>query len=190
MNYDPQNWYWLADDGRIFSSQRGRVIDSDDDDFVSWSETRAPTPWPRDDGGEQTDAALQEVLSNYGLYVGLDALKAGLKAAIDAQAERERLKYITPGAGQAMTYSRKVEQAKTVLAASDPQPADYPMLAASIGIDGADIVAVANTVVAMDAAWETIGAAIEAARLAAKRFIDETEDETAARAVQPIWPTP
>jgi hypothetical protein len=118
----------------------------------------------------------------------LAALKDRAKAQIDAEAERQRLRWITPGAGQAMTYARKVEQAKAVLAAVDPQPADYPMLAASIGIDGADIVGVANTVVAMDAAWEQIGAAIEAARLTAKQEIDGAGSVAAVEAVEVVWP--
>jgi hypothetical protein len=119
----------------------------------------------------------------------LSAFKAALKSQIDAAAEAERLKYITPGSGQAITYARKVEQAKAVLAAADPQPADYPMLAASIGIDGADIVAVANTVVAMDAAWEMIGAAIETTRLTAKQAVDLAETAADARAVEALWPS-
>lgn len=124
------------------------------------------------------------------LAIDLDVLKADLKAAIDAGAERERLRYITGGAGQAMTYARKVEEAKAVQAADEPDPADYPMLAASIGIDGEDIETVAATVLAMDAAWAQIGAAIEAARLTAKRLIDEAETVEAAQAVAPAWPQP
>lgn len=120
----------------------------------------------------------------------LASLKDRVKAQIDAEAERQRLRWITPGAGQAMTYARKVEQAKAVLSAVDPQPADYPMLAASIGIDGADIVGVANTVVAMDAAWEQIGAAIEAARLTAKQSVDAAGSMAAIEAVEVVWPQP
>lgn len=187
-SYDPRDWYWRAEDGRLFSSSHGALIEQSDAAFTAWAKLGDPTTWPRDETGAQTTAALQAVLAPYGLYVGLDALKAGLKAAIDAAAERERLKYITGGAGQAMTYARKVEQAKAVLAATDPQPADYPMLAASIGIDGDDLVAVASIIVALDAAWELVGGAIEAARLAAKRAVDLAEDAEAARTVAPVWP--
>lgn len=62
------------------------------------------------------------------------------------------------------------------------------MLAASIGIDGADIVGVANTVVAMNAAWEQIGAAIEAARLTAKQAINGAVSTAAVEAVEVVWP--
>jgi hypothetical protein len=124
--------------------------------------------------------------------IRLAALKETLKAQIDAAAEVERLKYITPGAGQTMTYQRKLEQAKQADADTDPDPADYPMLAASIGIDGATIADVASTVIAMDAAWETVGAGIEAARLGAKKAVGDAEDTEAARAVLSgiVWPAP
>ena len=122
--------------------------------------------------------------------IDLVALKSRLKAAIDASAEAERLRYITAGAGQAMTYARKVEQARAAQADADPQPGDYPLLDASVGIDGADILAVAATIVAMDAAWEQIGAGIEAARLNGKHAIDLAETAEAARAVEVIWPVP
>lgn len=188
--YNPLDWYWLAADGRLFSSARAELVAEDDAAFAAWAEHGAPTVWPRNEAGEQTTAALQAVLAPHGLYVDLAELKASLKRRIDDAAEAERLKYITPGAGQAMTYARKVEQAKAVLAATDPQPEAYPMLAASIGIDGDDLVEVATTIVAMDAAWEVIGGAIEAARLAAKRAVDFAEDAQAARAVAPVWPQP
>lgn len=185
----PRDWYWTAEDGRIFGSVRQAAVEADDPAYAAWlAEGRAPTAWPRDDQGDQTDEALQAVLRPYGLFVSLAALKAGLKAAIDAVAENERLKYITPGAGQAMTYARKVEEAKAAQAADEPVPVDYPMLAASIGIDGADLAAVAATVLAMDAAWARIGAAIEVARLTAKMAIDLAETAEAARAVVPNWP--
>jgi hypothetical protein len=119
----------------------------------------------------------------------LAALKAALRAGIDAEAELQRLRYITAGAGQAMTYARKTAEAKA--ASIDPAPTGkaYPLLAASVGIDGADIAEVAAVVLAMDAQWSTIGAAIEAARLSAKKAVTEAADEASARAAALIaWP--
>ncbi len=56
----------------------------------------------------------------------LAALKAALCAAIDAEAERQRLRFITPGAGQAMTYARKLEEAKTATIDPSPTAEAYP----------------------------------------------------------------
>ncbi|HWJ72604.1 MAG TPA: hypothetical protein VNX29_05485 [Kaistia sp.] len=119
----------------------------------------------------------------------LDALKTSLRTAIDAEAERQRLRYITAGAGQAMTYARKTEEAKAASADATPTAEAYPLLAASVGIDGADIAAVAAVVLAMDAQWSVIGAAIEAARLSAKKAVTEAADEATARSAAVVtWP--
>ncbi len=124
--------------------------------------------------------------------VDLDTLKVRLAASIDAAAENERLKYITSGAGQAMTYQRKAEEARACLVATDPQPADYPMLAAEIGITAATLTGVAEVVNAAYQAWLAIGAQIEAARLGAKAAIDAatTADEARAAAEAVVWPNP
>lgn len=189
QSYNPISWFWRHDDGRIYSSADEALIQPDEPAYQAWQAKGAqPTVWPRNEAGEQTDEALQDVLRPYGRYVTLGELKQGLKIAVDAGAETERLRYITGGAGQAMTYARKVDQARAVQAMADP--VDFPLLSASIGIDGEDIQAVAATVLAMDAAWELIGAAIEAARLGAKRAIDLAETAEDARAVVPAWPVP
>lgn len=120
----------------------------------------------------------------------LARIKIDLKRAIDDAAEAERLRYITGGSGQAMTYARKVEEARAASADPAPSAANYPLLAASIGIDGPDVAAIAAVVLLMDAAWAQIGAAIEAARLGAKAAIDLAQTTAAARAVVPAWPQP
>lgn len=120
----------------------------------------------------------------------LDDRKAALKARLDALAERERLKYITPGAGQAMTYQAKAEEAKRLAEDLLPNPVAYPMLAAEVGVTAATLEAVGAIVLAASQQWGLIGAEIEAARLTAKRAIDQAETIEDARAVNPAWPTP
>lgn len=123
--------------------------------------------------------------------VDLGNLKTSLKAQIDADAETERLKYITPGAGQAMAYLQKAMEATAYLAATDPDPADYPLLAAEVGITGDTIADVATVVNAHYQAWRAIGAAIEQARLGAKAAVDAAETVEDAQAVYDgvIWPS-
>lgn len=194
IGIDFSRWYWLADDGRLYSSAARSLIAENDADYVSWLATPyLPTRWPSDESGAQTDQALVAVLTAHGLVMwppSLDDIKAALQVEIDADAERERLRYITPGAGQAMTYQRKLEQARAAKAATSPVASDYPLLAASIGIDGPDITAIADVVLAMDAAWEQTGAAIEAARLTAKAAIRAATDEGAAQVARDAvaWP--
>lgn len=78
-----------------------------------------------------------------------------------------------------MTYARKVEEAKAFL---DDPDSDYPMLSASVGIDGETIEQVAQIVLNLDYQWSIIGAQIEAVRLAAKAEVNaaETVDEIEA----------
>ncbi len=101
---------------------------------------------------------------------------ANAKVKIDQQAENERLKYITPGAGQAGVYLQKASEAKAALAEQSPSSNDYPLLAASIGIDGANITEVATTVQTIANTWTAVAAHIENVRLTAKKAIDDGSD--------------
>ncbi|KQR30126.1 hypothetical protein ASF91_15020 [Rhizobium sp. Leaf155] len=120
----------------------------------------------------------------------LAELKAKLKASIDDAAEAERRKYITTGSGQAMTYMQKADEASRYLATSNPVAADYPLLAAEVGITAATIEGVAQVVHEAYSQWQVIGAAIEAARLAVKFAIDDAADAPAAQAAAAAitWP--
>lgn len=121
--------------------------------------------------------------------VELNALKATLRTKIDDDAEAARLRYITGGAGQAMTYQRKVEEAKQAILEEDPEAGDYPMLAASLGIDGVTVKAVAALVLQMDALWAVTGSAIERLRQTAKEAVSRAETAEAAQiAAKVVWP--
>lgn len=82
--FAPADWYWLADDRRIYSSGRQITVDESDADYVSWVTKSQPTRWPCDGDGHQTDAALAEVLAVHGLRY-----RAG-PAVSDVIAERDR----------------------------------------------------------------------------------------------------
>lgn len=71
--------YWLADDGRVYSSARQVIVDSTDADYVAWGND--PSHWPRDDAGNQTNEALQEVLRPNNIYVDLAFYAAGARQA-------------------------------------------------------------------------------------------------------------
>ncbi|MGY8661756.1 DUF4376 domain-containing protein [Bradyrhizobium sp. UFLA05-109] len=78
--YNPQNWCWLADDGRIFASAPQTIIAADDADYTAWLEAGgSPTGWPRDLAGNQTDDALQEVLQPFDIFVTLEAYAANVR---------------------------------------------------------------------------------------------------------------
>lgn len=119
----------------------------------------------------------------------LDQVKVSLKAAIDGAAEAERCKYITPGAGQAMTYMQKADEASRYLVTADPVGENFPLLSAEVGITAPTIVEVAQIVHGAYSQWQLIGAAIEAVRLGAKATIDAaTTAQEAEAAAAPVWP--
>lgn len=67
MSYSPSNWYWLRDDGALYSSAAQVLVPADDPGYLSWEEAgNRPTRWPEDVAGVQTDAALAEVLAAVG----------------------------------------------------------------------------------------------------------------------------
>jgi hypothetical protein len=69
----PSAWYWLADDGRVFSGPLEATVDASDNGYTDWTAIgNVPTPWPRDNAGnQQTDAAMQDVLTPFGMFVNL-----------------------------------------------------------------------------------------------------------------------
>jgi hypothetical protein len=82
--FNPYAWYWLADDGRIFSSKNQAQVPSSDQGYTDFIATESPTPWPRDDTN-QTDVALQDVLTSYNIYCTNEYVaRAQLDQAIDA----------------------------------------------------------------------------------------------------------
>lgn len=76
----PRDWYWQAEDGRVFSSARSVVVDVSDADFIAWKALgNTATRWPRDNAGGQTDAALAEVLLPYDIPISIKAYAAKVR---------------------------------------------------------------------------------------------------------------
>jgi hypothetical protein len=148
------------------------------------------------------DAPLEDLLGKPvpdGL-IDLPGLKATLGRQVDARAEDIRLKLITPGSGQAMEYQEAYSQAQAALAATGAvKPADYPMLAATIGVDidpdtskpATDVLGVARSVKAAYEAYLQAGAAIRGARLLGKAEIGAAADAVTALTVFAAikWPS-
>lgn len=120
----------------------------------------------------------------------LATVKAEFRAQVDHDAEAQRLLYITSGAGMAMTYSEKKEQALAVLdtgseaanALANNGAAEYPLLAASVGVEASSLYEAAELVMSSYEAWVAIGGAIESKRLTAKKAINDASDVQAVKA--------
>ena len=155
-----------------------RVVDPDAD--------RGAAVWPIERGMETGADEARRVWVD-----GIDRKAA--KAAIDAQAEELRLRLLTAGAGMALVYESKrteaVKASGVVAGGGTPAEADFPLLAAEIGITGDDVADVATAVLETAARWTLAAAAIEAARLAAKRAVEAAETVEAFDAAQAVmWP--
>ena len=107
----------------------------------------------------------------------LETIKSRAINAVDIFAEQERLKYISPGAGQAMVYQRKVEEADKLVNDANPDPLNYPLLASSIGIEGSTLQEIGELVLATRDQWLQIAALIENIRLSTKRDINEATSQ-------------
>lgn len=119
--------------------------------------------------------------------------KAAAMVAVDTAAEAARLRYITPGAGQALEYVATETEARAYGAAVSPVAADYPYLAAEVAAQGGAVsmADVAAAVIAQADAWRPAGALIKELRRGAKIAIAAaTTPAGIAAAAQVTWPTP
>lgn len=64
-SYDPADWYWQAEDGSLYGSRRGTIVQPEDAEFAAWAAAGGvPTRHPGHD-------ELADVLAVYGLpYYG------------------------------------------------------------------------------------------------------------------------
>ncbi len=122
----------------------------------------------------------------------LDEMRDAAKKSVDLQAEACRLLFITDGAGQAMTYQRKLEEARAYSEVGDAPAGTYPLLEASVGIEGVSVAAIATLVVATSDAWGKLAAEIERERLGAKHDIDAASSIDAVNKILVAldWPSP
>lgn len=112
-------------------------------------------------------------------------IKAKYITYVDSLSEKERLKYITDGAGQAMAYQQKYTEAVAFLADVSPTEEKYPHIYAESGITGDTPTNTAQVMVAMHGMWQTISANIERVRLTAKKAIaDATTVQDVKQAAQ------
>lgn len=85
---------------------------------------------------------------------------------VDQAAENARLKHLTPGSGQSMTYEVKHQEA---LAGGGP------MIQAEADALGMTVQEVIDSVLVARQQWQVLGAQIEAARSKAKKAIREAQ---------------
>lgn len=121
--------------------------------------------------------------------IDIEIVRAVLIPRINEGAELARAKCLTPGVAQALVYQIKTSEALACLADPNPAPEKYPLLNATVGIDGETISDVAHSVLAASARFTAAAAAIEAKRFAACQAIASAEnaDEAVRSFAAIVW---
>lgn len=116
----------------------------------------------------------------------LAALKGQMSTTVDTDAEAFRHQFITPGAGQAMTYQEKYEEAVAFLANTEIDEDEIPLIVGEVGITGATKAEVAQVVVTMRQQWRLLATAIEQIRLGRKKEIEDAMSVEELTTLAPI----
>lgn len=128
------------------------------------------------------------------------AVKVQLSKRIDADAERVRLRYISPGDGMQMVYREKFEQAQGVQAMGQDtanalsqasREAQFPTLSASVGSEAPTLWDCAQLVLQRYTQFAALSLQTERARLSGKKAVSESSSVAQAQAAYEAvaWPT-
>lgn len=116
-----------------------------------------------------------------GTYVPRDMVqvRAVLLQRVESTVAALHARYLAAGPGAALVYQHKCAEAAALAKDLKPDPANYPLLAATVGIEGATLAAVAERVRAKEREWLAAAAAIERTRKTARQSIEQaaTVDE-------------
>ncbi len=146
------------------------VVDGTINDLKVWKHTD-PTPTQAD-----IDVMWNEYLSAN--PVDINFVKDEAKNQVDQTAESARLRYVTPGSAQAMTYTEKAEEASVYITAGYPVDlTPFPFIQAEVNATGKANNQAADDIMAKKASWKIIGAQIEEKRIGGKVNIDASSDE-------------
>lgn len=99
---------------------------------------------------------------------------------LNAAAETVHTQFLTPGFGQAKVYALKRAEVELIEGDANPTLENYPLLGASVGIDGDTLQDVAVLVRTKIQEWRQSAAAIERIRKTAIRDIEQAQDVDAA----------
>lgn len=142
--------------------------------------------------GELVDMTADDIATHAARAPTLAQIKAEIARRVDVDAEKFRLRYITPGVGQQLTYQEKFAQATAVQAlgqiaanelTKDQRDAQFPTLSASVGIEADTLWDCCLLVISRYAAFATLSHSIERTRLQAKKDIAASTTIDAARTI-------
>ncbi|MEQ9330257.1 hypothetical protein [Thalassobaculum sp.] len=151
-------------------------------------------PW-FDASADAVFVTSREALTGDALAAAWAADGAAASRRIEAAAEAARLRFLTPGAGKAMTYRAKLSEWTRYQADGVRDPADYPFAAAEAAVRSLSLSEVMALWQGNIEAWAgVVGPAIEALEQGGKLAVAAAvaaRDRTALAAAEVIaWPAP
>lgn len=132
-----------------------------------------PEPWSAFNFETETwyDPRTPEQIEEYTGEMRRTAIQR-VNRAVDAV----RRRYITDIIGQDMLYMEKRHEAAAYLTANDPDPSNYPLLSAEIGITAPTLYEIAQIYLGLASIWVAMAAQLETVRLGAIATIETTND--------------
>lgn len=138
---------------------------------------------PQDDGNSDYLRYLRDVAENSAdpnyVAIGYDPresladMQVSAMSEVDSEAERIRLKHLTPGIGQAQVYAAKLQQALEYQAATGNRDiTKWELLSADVEATGKTAAAAVAAIINANKAWLQAAAKIERIRLRCKQQID------------------
>lgn len=137
-----------------------------------------PGPWNVWDGAEWIDPRTPEDHA-----AELVAARQAAIREITAIRGAARLAYITDIPGQDMLYMAKMEEAREYIAATDPDPADYPLIASEVGVTAPTADEVAQVFLNLNALWRYAAGQIDAACFQAEGAVMVAPDAATITAI-------
>ena len=103
----------------------------------------------------------------------LDQIKITFANYLDKLSGDVRSKYVTTIPGQAEVYIKKAEEAEKIAGLPyEVNPADYPLIATEMAIQGTDLTTTVQNILAIQVQWLQLAAAVEFIRLTGKKAIN------------------
>lgn len=165
---------------QIFDSTVVNVIEVDPEAIPDWAEgwpeAGAAGPGWLWDGANFTPPPEP--------VVELAPARAAAIAAVNAAIGIARSRWITDAPGQEMIYLAKEAEARAWLADPVPDPEDYPLLVAEIGVTAPTAWELAQLWLNMAALWRGVAAQLEALRLTTIGAIEAAEDAAAVAGIE------
>lgn len=84
--FNPSDWYWAKEDGKVFSSARRKSYASSDQEYKAWLEAgNFPTRYPRDESGNESEDELATSLLAHGVFIRPKEYAAAKRYALETR---------------------------------------------------------------------------------------------------------